>query len=157
MTNYRQGVKDNIDAMVANGDTFIPGGLSWGMRLLSSQKPFQGGASPAYAASKNISKFIILMTDGSNTVSPDPLNPASHLGTDVALANTLTLESCGEIKSEDISIFTISFGTLADETKTMLETCASSAANYYHAADGTVLKKAFDDIKDKLSALHLSM
>ena len=66
LTNVRQDVLDNISSMVANGKTYIPAGLTWGLRLLSSHAPYSEGATDAQVRASNIKKVLVLMTDGEN-------------------------------------------------------------------------------------------
>jgi hypothetical protein len=109
------------------------------------------------------------MTDGENTLSPgtwqapdNEFAPSSAFhydpdnGFDSVAAKNNTLDACTEAKSKHLEVYTISFGTLPDSVKTILETCASSPSNYFHAATGTALNEAFKDIGDELLSLHLS-
>lgn len=57
-------VKTRINQMTATGDTNIPLGLMWGWHLLSPHLPLADGV--AYDTD-NVTKYIILMTDGDNT------------------------------------------------------------------------------------------
>jgi hypothetical protein len=50
--------------MTATGESDIPLGLIWGWHLLSPHLPFKDGAS---YDTENVTKFVILMTDGENT------------------------------------------------------------------------------------------
>jgi hypothetical protein len=59
-------VQTKINAMKAAGDTNIPMGLMWGWHLVSPNAPFADGV--AYDT-PNVTKYIILMTDGENTYS----------------------------------------------------------------------------------------
>ncbi len=157
LTNVRSSVLDKINAMTGSGSTYIPTGLTWGMRLLSDMAPFSEAVSKQTAKNKNIKKYLVLMTDGDNTASAEIPNQPTHWGTDVAQANTWTATVCNNIKAEEITVYTITFGTLAPQTKTLIQQCASSPAQYFHAATGNELDAAFVSIRESIMALHLSM
>ena len=97
------------------------------------------------------------MTDGDNTRSAQLPDAPSHWGSDGKQANDWTAKACKIIKKEEISVFTITFGTLLDETKNLIRNCATSPGQYYHAASGAELSAVFEDIRGQISALHLSM
>ena len=157
LTNNRDKILNEIDGMVAGGDTYIPAGLTWGLRVLSSSGPYKEGASKSAAKKKNIKKYLVLMTDGDNTRSAQLPDAPSHWGSDADQANAWTTKACNIIKKEDISVFTITFGSLLDETKNLIRNCATKPTQYYHAASGAELSAVFEDIRGQISALHLSM
>lgn len=157
LTDKKATVKSTINALVASGNTYIPAGLTWGMRVLSKGQPFSGGVSAAEAKKKEIKKFLILMTDGDNTRSAQLPDDPAHWGSDYAEANDWTAKACDNIRKDEISIYSITFGTLTDETKALVQGCASEPGQYYHAVTGKDLSEAFDDIYAKITSLHLSM
>lgn len=158
LTDSKSTVLTQIDAMSGSGNTYIPAGLTWGMRLLSSKAPFGEAVALNQAKKKNIKKFLILMTDGDNTASAElPVKP-THWGTDVAQANDWTQKACNNIKADKYtSVYTITFGTLMDETKDLMKNCASKKDQYFHASTGADLAKTFRDIRASIMDLHLSM
>ena len=157
LTNDRDKILGEINGMVAGGDTYIPAGLTWGLRVLSGGAPYNQGVSKSTAKKKNIKKYLVLMTDGDNTRSAQLPGAPSHWGSDADQANAWTAKACNIVKKEDISVFTITFGTLLDETKGLMRNCASNPKQYYHAASGDELSAVFEDIRGQISALHLSM
>ena len=66
LTEDFQLLKDSIEAMVATGYTNIPLGAAWGWHTLSPDGPFSAAKGVPYGT-PNVSKFMILMTDGQNT------------------------------------------------------------------------------------------
>ncbi len=58
-------LKTTVSGLVASGETNIPIGLMWGWHTLSPNAPFADGA--AYGT-PNLTKIIVLMTDGDNTM-----------------------------------------------------------------------------------------
>ncbi len=69
LTDNRAKVLQEINDMVATGMTYVPSGLTWGRRILSHEEPFSEAASDAAVTADNINRFMVLMTDGENTVS----------------------------------------------------------------------------------------
>ena len=62
-------IRTKIDSMTATGETNIPFGLIWGWHLLSPTAPFGDGVP---YDTQNVTKYIILMTDGENTYGTSP-------------------------------------------------------------------------------------
>lgn len=158
LSTDKADLKTKINEMSANGETYIPSGLTWGMRLLSNKEPFNEGVTDAIATSTNIKKFLVLMSDGDNFKSANlPYSPGNW-GNDLDQANDWTADVCDNIKDEDVIIFTISFGTLTSQTKNMLKACATTPnKHYFHAATAGSLQDAFSEIGKSISALRLTM
>jgi Flp pilus assembly protein TadG len=83
MTNVRTSagattVKNKLDQMVATGNTNVAMGMVWGWHMISPNAPFADGS--AYGT-KNISKVIVLLTDGDNVMgeTSDP-NDSTYSG-----------------------------------------------------------------------------
>ncbi|MEZ5792278.1 MAG: TadE/TadG family type IV pilus assembly protein [Nitratireductor sp.] len=156
LTDNQNTLKGQIDSMYATGNTYIPAGLMWGLRTLSSKAPFTEGTTKNTAAQKNITQAIILMTDGENTLSKDP-NSYYHNASDVDEANQYTLAACDAIKKEDVKVYALTFGdTVPQATKDMIKSCSSGAGYYFDADDGQALKAAFADIAASLNRLYLT-
>ncbi len=140
-----------IDAQVAVGDTYVPGGLLWGWRTLSHNPPFADGVDPA--AKPDIRKILVLMTDGQNTRSA---TAPSHDGSVAADANSLTAELCTSIKEAGVTIYTVSFAVTDADTVSLLSGCASNPINAYNADNAAELEQAFESIGGAIVALRLS-
>jgi Mg-chelatase subunit ChlD len=147
LTATRSVIDDHLDNLVAEGDTYIAPGLSWGAKVLSSQAPFTEGASETEFAARGGRKILILMSDGENTRSADASGSyAHHWGQDLNDANDRTREACNEIKNDDIEVYTIAFGMSDTETLKILEGCASDIEQFYRADNAGELISAFKDI-----------
>ena len=132
---------EQIDAMVANGETYLPSGLIWGWRLLSKQAPYEEAAGYDEPVNGQIvRKVLVLMTDGKNTLSP---TYPTHVGTDTAKSDQITAELCSNIKAKGIEIYTVAFQVPDADSKTVLESCASSASKYFDAVSTAELETAF--------------
>ena len=170
LTNVKASVIAAIDAMTASGSTVIPGGLSWGWRLISPSAPFTEGA--AYDDEDTI-KVIVLLTDGQNSVGGGLGNhnnsyysaygyaQSGHLGAtsgsqaeDTLDAKTATL--CQNIKDEDIRVYTITFQLSDGPTQDLMRNCATNTSMYYNSPSNEELETVFDDIAKGLSELRIS-
>ncbi|MBL4639388.1 MAG: hypothetical protein JKY57_02550 [Kordiimonadaceae bacterium] len=66
-------------------------------------------------------------------------------------------ETCGNIKTDGVIIYAITFGSSPDSaTRTAFENCATKAAYYFHAPSNNELEDVFDTIGRQLSNLRLS-
>ncbi len=150
-------LRSAIDNMVTVGDTYIPQGVVWAARTLSKQAPYSEAISDAERASKRGKRYLVLMTDGINTVSPHVPTTPLHDQTDTAKSDTWLTEACANAKNDDIIVFTISFGTGVDPaTKSLLQSCATNSSYYYDATSGGSLQSSFDRIAGNILAVFLS-
>lgn len=147
LTNSVPTLTAQIDALTASSETYIAPGLLWGWRILSPRAPFADGAP--YSAAR---KVLILMTDGANTRSP---NYPDHWGGDVATANSLTSQTCAQIKANGIRVYTIAFGVTDTGIKSILQNCASTGGDYYDSATISDMQAAFASIGAKVGAIRL--
>lgn len=154
LTSDATQLKGNIGALNASGNTYIPAGLIWGWRTLSSDVPYTEGLSYADADAKGVTKHLVLMTDGENVTSKSA-GSGYHDGWDPAAGDSTTAELCTNIKDAGIIIHAIAFDVTDADTKSMLQACASGT-NYYDAGDSTALASAFDAIAGKINQIALS-
>lgn len=155
LSDDKTALISGIDAFTAKRETYLPIGISWGVRVLSPGEPYGESAGPA---SDDLSKIMVLMTDGQNTVSKWP-NSKWHNDSspDIAEADDWTEEACQIAKDGGITVYTVTFGTgLSGQIKNMMKDCASTADHYFHADDGTKLSKAFNAIAAELRVSYLS-
>ena len=155
MTVQKTDVLDHIDAMHIWGETYIPGGLSWGLRLISSAAPFSEGATYDDMDAQSGVKAIVLMTDGENTRSPNPWD-GRHYSDDDMEADQYTIELCDEIKSHGIVLYTIAFEVTDSNTLAMVEDCATNPSAYFGADNASELADAFGLIGNNLVELALT-
>lgn len=153
LTDVQTDIENAINAMSGSGYTYIPAGLVWGWRLISSAIPFDEGLSYDDAKERGAFKSIILMTDGKNTRSPDyPTHDASS----VINANQLTIEICDGIKAKQIKLYTIAFAVSDTDIKLLLQDCGTSPSHYFEPETAEELVAAFDSIANSLRSLALS-
>ena len=157
LTADKSRLLTQINALTAQGLTHIPEGLMWGWRTLTDFAPYTEGEGPTTAAAKNVHKFVVLMTDGLNTMEKVPGTPyLVHNGFVTATSDQLMLEVCENVKQSGVTVFTIGFKLQQAAMKSKLEQCATDPENYYDAADNAQLSSAYQAIATKVTAIHLS-
>jgi hypothetical protein len=180
-------VKAAIDGMIAfwASGTYIPTGLVWGWHVLSPGVPYTEGLDEDDEYFEETVKAMVLLSDGDNQVQPgnhthnrsnysaygyvkpytgtsrlDPVGSTPSATDAEAMLDTKTASLCTDVKDEgNIRLYTITFGTVTEATKTMMRNCASvdeGEALYYHAPSPDDLEEIFDAIGEDLSKVHLS-
>ena len=153
----RANIKSAIQGFTPDGSTAGHIGTAWAWYMLSPAWSgiFTGSNQPAAYSDRNTSKNIVIMTDG--------LFNTSYLTGLAAGSAPATAESytefnalCANIKAQGINIYTIGFGLNDAAAATELQNCASSAGNFFAAANGAQLQSAFETIVTKLNALRVS-
>lgn len=171
LTTDFTSLKTTVSGLVASGETNIPIGLAWGWHTLSPNAPLADGQ--AYTA-LNLTKIVVLMTDGDNTMSTvsDSNNSYYHgygyiwqnkLGTTSSNATTRTnaLNArmqllCDNMKAKGIVIYTVGVGVSAS-SKALLQACATTTDQYYDVtASGSTMDAAFSAIAGSIQNLRIS-
>ncbi|MCF6197913.1 MAG: pilus assembly protein [Hyphomicrobiaceae bacterium] len=168
LTDDKATITTGIDEMTAAGWTYIPGGLSWGWRVLSNEAPFTTGVT---YDEPDVTKVIVLMTDGENTRarqkwtnaasannSGDVWGHSWHVANGAAAqANPLTAEICNNVKAKNIVVFTIAFEVAAGSTvENLLKACAGNGGMFFDADNEEQLNDAFNQIGLSLLNMRLS-
>lgn len=148
LTSSQSTVQTAINNLTANGETFIAPALLWGWRVLSPYTPYADGA----AYNSRTRKYIVLMTDGFNTHSP---NYPDHEGTDTTTANSLTAQTCAAIKAKGITIFTVAFQVTDLTIKSILQNCATTTTGYFDSTSSTDLVTAFQAIGSEITKVRI--
>jgi Flp pilus assembly protein TadG len=137
-----------VNALTPSGYTNINIGLNWGFHVLSQTPVYTEGA--AYGTA-NLTKYVILMTDGNNTRSryeqscPVPTGPCPTLDAQTAL-------TCANVKAANIKLYTV---RLIDGNATLLQNCATNPSMYYNVQDASQLSSVFSAIGAEIASLHL--
>ena len=154
LTTNLSTVRSTINALTTDGETYIPAGLIWGWRMLSPGAPLAAAAPGGPGGAR---KYMILVTDGLNTKSP---NYPGHENSDSALADQLTKTTCNNIAGDTanaIKVFTIAFEMDGLDSKTILQECARrTGGQFFDATDAAKLKEAFSDISDAIASVKLT-
>jgi hypothetical protein len=142
-------------------NTYIPGGLIWGVNMLSPTAPLTEGA--AYdPKNTNPRKVIVLMTDGLNSrmVVKNGSNKGGYQNISnkdqTAQVNKDTGTACNYAKSKEVEIFSIAFMVNDVDVKAMLQNCATDAQHYYDATNSATLAEAFAGIGQSLTNVRLA-
>jgi len=151
LTSNTNLVKQTINAMTADGNTYIPAGLAWGWRALDNREPLTEAASlPA----GDTDKVMVLMTDGENFRSKDGI--LHNLRDGGNNADRTTTRLCDRIKDDDIQVFTIAYEVTDAPTRNLLRDCATSSSNFFNATNATELNAAFQAIGNSLVELRIT-
>lgn len=157
LSTSKSTVLSSIDGLTPRGETYIVDGVTWGMRLLTPAVPFDEGVDPAHTTAK-VTKVMVLMSDGDNTMSSQLPDYYGHWGTDVTRSNAWTKEACDNARDEGIEIYSITFGKeVSANGKDVMENCADDADHYFDATSSAALAKAFKDIAGRLTRVRLTM
>ena len=148
LTNNQTTVQTAINNLSAYGETYIAPALLWGWRVLSPYTPYADGA----AYNSRTRKYLVLMTDGFNTHSP---NYPDHEGMNTTDANNLTAQTCAAIKAKGIVIFTVAFQVSDATIKSVLQNCASTTTGYFDSASTTDLLTAFQSIGNAITQVRI--
>lgn len=159
-----------VDTLYPNGNTYHDIGLLWGARLMSPTGLF--ASENAYTPrGGEIERHMVFMTDGDTVTSNQGYTahgigwwdrrqtrsnagPSSNLLTTVVNERTKAL--CAAIKSQNITLWVVSFGTgVSSGAQALLESCASPN-RFYVAANSATLISNFQQIADEISQLRLT-
>jgi Mg-chelatase subunit ChlD len=153
LTSNVSTVRATINGLNTYGETYLPSGLVWGWRMLSKEEPF----AAAQVNGQEPRKFMILVTDGRNTTSP---NYPDHWGRNETLANNLTRETCANIRADRVTnarIYTIAFEMDGLDAKSILQNCATSTGGkFFDATNSTLLREAMKRALESIMRISLS-
>jgi len=151
LTDDFNKLRNEISWLQGTDNTYIPAGLAWGRRVLSSEAPY---TETDTADPKR--KVMILMSDGRNTGLIDdggttpfhdapPYIDAIHAPQpgDMVETNEDTAALCEAAIADGIEVYTIAFQVNDAVTRNLLKNCASSPSKHYNAASNQALVQAF--------------
>jgi Flp pilus assembly protein TadG len=137
-----------VDAMVANGGTNQTVGLAHGMQMLTDGLPYSPGAVPG-----NTTRYIILLSDGLNTIDRWYGNGSAQ---STSVDSRMTT-ACNNAKAQNFIIYTI-FVDLGGSSgnSAVLSACATDSTKYYHLTTSGAIITAFNQIGQQITALRVS-
>jgi Flp pilus assembly protein TadG len=147
LTNNWNALNDKVDALASLGATNIKIGLIWGLHSLTAGLPL----TETDTTEQQLTRAIILMTDGDNTLSRwagNGSNPA--LCTDCDARTTM---ACNAVKAANIRLYTV---RMIDGNATLLRNCATNETMYFDVQNASQLNAVFNAIGGELASLHLS-
>jgi Flp pilus assembly protein TadG len=130
-----------IDAMVSSGNTNVTIGLAWAWHSLTQSEPMTEAAAPA----PDLSKYIILLTDGDNTQNRWTGSQSS--------IDARTSAACTNAKAAGFRIYTI---RVINGNADLLRNCATDPTMYFDVQSASELEAVFNAIGGQLASLHLS-
>lgn len=151
--------------------TNVSEGLAWSMRVLSPGEPYTEGAP---FNSENTSKFVVVFTDGENTVfgaSSQSYNKSDYgsysfldhgrfgstnRNTALTNVNTMTQSVCTGLKSKSVEIFTVLLGADTAANRTLYSKCATTPDHYYPTSDVGELDTVFRKIAARIAKLYMT-
>lgn len=151
LTDNWTTLETRAKALDPTGYTNITIGLAWGWHVLSDTGVYTEGT--AYGT-KDLTKYVILMTDGYNTknIWKEP-NACPTNGPECPDIDPRTTLACDNIKAAGIQIYTV---RLINGNETLLKNCATSPGMYFDVKSTSGLTDAFKKIASQIASLHLS-
>ncbi|GGE40839.1 VWA domain-containing protein [Agaricicola taiwanensis] len=152
LTNDFGRLKQDIGSLPAVGATNITLGVSWGLMTLSDEGIFANAAP----ASREVEKFMIVLTDGDNTVDRVTKYAEPHLPGGTARINDMnqrTALACSTAKSEGIKIYTI---RVINGDADLLRNCATDDSKYYDVQNAAELDGVFRNIAMEIGNIRLT-
>lgn len=184
LTNSLITIVNAVQSMHVGGNTNIPEGLAWGWRVLSANEPFSQGAPYEDKVTKAIilltdgSNAVFnsggqLDENGHNESFYSAHGYSAtglHLGTEGtwqsanSQLNTKLENLCENIKADqdadsipnDIILYTITFGSVSNNTKNLMENCASGTTRYFDSPNNSQIDQIFLDIANDLQGVRLT-
>jgi Flp pilus assembly protein TadG len=147
LTNDWTSLNNKVDALASLGATNITVGLIWGMHSLTASEPLM----QTNTTDPQLTRAIILMTDGDNTISRwagNGSDPAQCTNCDAR-----TTMACNAVKAANIRLYTV---RMIDGNATLLRNCATNATMYFEVTNASQLNAVFNAIGGELASLHLS-
>lgn len=142
LTNDWTLLRNKINAMTAGGYTNVTIGLAWGWHLLSPTEIFTEGQP---ANTPNLTKYVILLTDGDNT--------RNRFTSSQSQIDARTSAACTNVKAAGIKVYTV---RVIDGNATLLRNCATEPSMYFDVQNAAQLAQVFTAIGGQIATLHLS-
>jgi Flp pilus assembly protein TadG len=147
LTSDLNAVDASVNAMFANGNTNNPVGLFWGRQSLQPNGLIPGGAA---ASATNLTRYLVLLTDGDNTESHEFAPSAA------ASIDTKMRTMCTEIRNSGVIIYTIGLGTtMSANSITLLGDCAGHPDRAKRAVNSSDLNGIFQAIATDVAKTRL--
>ena len=169
LNDDKAALLNRIDTLTLSDGTGTDHGLAWGIETLNPEwkNRFPGAqANKPEDLTSNTNKILVLMSDGGiteqrfvpeNRRSGEP--PYRARGRDTLIPERDTIVAfeggCDRARADNIEVFVIGFDLRNNADKSLLESCATTLANYISADTGD-LEGVFTDIADRVSPLRVS-
>jgi Flp pilus assembly protein TadG len=147
LTNDWTSLNNKVDALASLGATNITVGLIWGLHSLTTSQPL----TQTNTTDPQLTRAIILMTDGDNTISRWAGNGSDP--TQCTNCDARTTLACNAVKAANIRLYTV---RMIDGNATLLRNCATNTTMYFDVQNASQLNAVFNAIGGELASLHLS-
>ncbi|NOJ49266.1 TadE/TadG family type IV pilus assembly protein [Bradyrhizobium archetypum] len=150
MSDSWQTLKDQVNAMTANGNTNQAVGLAWGWQSLSTEN------GPIKAPSKDsdyiYQDFIVLLSDGLNTQ-----NRWSSSTSSIDARQKILCQNIKDDKLHPVTVFTIQVNiNKIDPQSQVLKECATPDGSFQMITSATQTSDAFKNILTQISKLRVA-
>jgi Flp pilus assembly protein TadG len=171
LTNDQTALSNELNQMVAIGDTNLAMGLQWGWLAISPNAPFADGV--AYNT-PNTNKIIVFLTDGWNSTAANSDADSSfysgigyiwqnRIGVTASASQTQrnaamdsrTALICDNIKADGIILYTVRID-VSGVSPSVLQNCATSADKFYDVPNVANLSAAFEQIAGQIGKLRIA-
>lgn len=162
MTNVKATIDSGIDTLYAAGNTHVNFGAVWGWRMLSPRwRGLWGGTMDTNNLPLNyntplMQKAIIIMTDGTNTMTSTVRTAYGYSGVTVTQLNNKLASVCTSLKAQNILVYTILFQETNSTIVNLMRNCATTPDYYFNSPSEAELQTAFRTIGDSLANLRIS-
>jgi Flp pilus assembly protein TadG len=150
MSEQWQTLKDQINAMVASGNTNQAVGLAWGWQSLSTENdPIKAPPKDANYVYKD---YIVLLSDGLNTQ-----NRWSSSQSNIDARQKILCQNIKNDKVNPVTVFTIQVNiNSADAQSQVLKECATPDGSFQMITSATQTSDAFKNILTQISKLRVA-
>jgi Flp pilus assembly protein TadG len=130
---------NQLATMQPSGNTNLTIGVSWGANMLMPGAPMSTAAAP----DPNLSRFMILLTDGDNT--------ENRQGSSSIDARTRI--ACANAKSQGVTIYAV---RVIEGNQALLRECASGPGFYFEVSNAAQLDPVFKTIAGRIGSIRLT-
>jgi len=150
LTTNWASLRSSVSAMTPAGCTNITAGVVWGAATLSPGAPFSEAAP---ANTPRLTKYMIVLTDGNNTMNRFISN-RNCWDSNSSVINPKTRSACDDAKAAGIKIYTI---RVIEGDRNLLKQCASEPEMYREVSNASQLDAVFQQIAQEISQIRLTM
>jgi hypothetical protein len=157
LTSNKTMLLNSVGSAFTQVATYIPAGLLWAWNVLSKDAPYTEARTKEEMQAVRGRKVVVLMAEGDNNVAPRASGDTSTAtATELStITNPLMIQTCNNMKADGIQIYVVAILGTTVAGQALLQSCASSSAHFYYAANPQALTDAFRDISAKMVQVRL--
>ena len=140
LTTDLEAIRTRANAMTPTGNTNVTIGLTMGLATLRPDSPLGAASSSA----PNVQKFLILLTDGDNTMN--------RWTNDSTQIDQRLETGCNQARSSGVQIFTI---RVIAGNASLLRACATNPSMYYDVNHARELQPVFNKIIETIDGIRI--